>query len=504
VAGNTIWYSGELALSVASAFLTSIPIARIIGPTNLSYFTYLQWLTNTSGILAMVGIPVTTRKYMAEYLAQDNTGTAWAVFRSSFRVQAWISAVLLIFGGLLVIKAVRPDYHYIALFLLLTVAIKLMACIPSSANSAAENLKANFYGSTFNAVTVITLVNVGLYLGWGLLGVAASMCLGILLELIAKTVLMLRWLKPSPSATLPRELRTRMYRFSGQGLLLMLLQTIVWDRSDLVFLKWLDPDPRQVTFFGLAFNLVDKILLLPKSFGQVIGISVMAEYGRNREKLSLFVSAAMKYGILLSVPVMLGTAVISGPLIRTMYGNEYLPAIPVLAIGAVLALAKPLMDPLQSHMLAEERQVFLVVWTLICGVVNVILDITLIPWAGARGAMLANGLAQTFAIAGIWFQAGRYFSVRVAPGDIARILLSGVAMALPVWWIGRLPIPPAVQLCIGIPLGALIYLTALRLLKVLDETDGSRLRHLVSRLPGLPGKLAGDCIAGMVRRGSVV
>ena len=119
--------------------------------------------------------------------------------------------------------------------------------------------------------------------------------------------------------------------------------------------------------------------------------------------------------------------------------------------------------------------------------------------------MLANGIAQSLAIAGIWIKVARTFSVRVPLKDAAAVLAAGLAMWLVVWRVNQLPASPAVQLVLAIPLGALAYLLALRILKVLDEADGSRLGQVVKRLPGVAGRVAVECVAGMVRgRGAQV
>jgi len=503
VAGNTVWYGAELGVTVLAALATSIPVARAFGPVKLSYYTFLQVIANISGTVAMVGIPATTRKYMAEYHARSDRATTWAIFRTSLLVQSCIMGALLVVGAVLIAKVVEPGYHLIALLMLCTVLAKMAACIPSNANAAAGNWRANFFGTILNCVVTVGMVNVSLWAGWGLVGVSASLTAGMLLELFAKMSLVLRWLRRVPDATLPADLKKRIFRFSGQGFVLLILQLVVWDRSDLWFLRALDKDKAQVTFFALAFNLVDKILNLPQAFSQVVGASVMAEYGRDPRYLHKFVSTALKYGLMMAVPIMVGTAAVSSPLIRVMYGSQYLPVIPVLMIGALMAVAKPLLGPLQSLLQAEERQGFLIAWTVCCAVVNVVLDVTLIPLAGARGAMVANGLAQTLAIVGIGVMAIREFSVRVDAMETAKIAAAGTVMAAVVWSVQQVGAPSWMELACGIPLGALTYVMVLRLLRVLDQRDGSRLQHLAGRVPGPPGRLAATCIAGMVRKTTV-
>jgi len=486
VAGNTLLLGAEMVFAILAAFLTTVPLARVMGPARLSYFTYLQWLTNIGGLFAMVGIPATTRKYMAEYLGVGRLDLVWAVYRSGLWMQTLFAAVLLISGTFVALIWVPSSYHWIAFLLLLNVALKLVACIPSNAHQAAENMRPNLIGAMGGGVVSILGVNLSLWYGPNLTWVAASFVAGIAVETAIKMYATRGRLVRVPGAVLPTELKQRMLRFSGQGMALMVLNLVVWDRSDLVFLKMLDHDPRQVTFFSLVFNLVDKILLLPQTLSRAIETSLMAEYGRNREKFYQAVSLSLKYALLASAPLMLGLAALSGPLMRLVYGPQYAPAIAVLLIAASLAVAKPLLVTAQGAMQAQEQQTFLIGWSIACAILNVTLDLTLIPFLGARGAMLANGLAQAVAVIGIWYRLAYRYPVLISTFLVLRILLCGAAVFATVRGLGVVIHSPVVHVLVGVPTGALIYLLALRCLAVLDHSDGSRILSLASRFPARP------------------
>ena len=69
-------------MGILATLATTIVIARLIGPQRLGYFNYIYWLSNTAGGLASLGIPATTGKFMAEYLAGGQKGVARAIFFS--------------------------------------------------------------------------------------------------------------------------------------------------------------------------------------------------------------------------------------------------------------------------------------------------------------------------------------------------------------------------------------------------------------------------------------
>ena len=109
IAHNSIWYGIEIGIGILSTLATTIVIARIIGPQRLGYFNYIYWLSNTAGGLASLGIPATTAKYMAEYLASGEKSIARAVFFLTLRVQSVIALLMMTIGLTLVFTMVDRD-----------------------------------------------------------------------------------------------------------------------------------------------------------------------------------------------------------------------------------------------------------------------------------------------------------------------------------------------------------------------------------------------------------
>ena len=336
-----------------------------MGPEKLGYYAYMTWLTNMSNIVGCLGIPMSTRKYMAEYLARGEPGIARAIFFATLRLQALVAAGITAIGLTLVFTVSEPSYRIISAFLVGALLPRMTLSIPSQANMARENMRANVPASVLNNVITLTLVGLSLLRGWGLLGVAAGMFTGHCAEFVTRLIPAVRWARRLPQGTMPREVRSRMISFSGYGMVLMLLNAVVWDRSDIVLLKALSSDIRQVSFFSVVFNISEKILLIPQTFAQAIGVSVMAQYGRDEKRLISMVSTAGRYVFLCAVPLLLGAAALSSPLIRLAYGSRYLPSIPIMAVVCVLAIPKSLLLPAQHLLQTTEHQKGLVIWGLI-------------------------------------------------------------------------------------------------------------------------------------------
>ena len=355
--------------------------------------------------------------------------------------------------------------------------------VPSQANNAAENVAANVPSSILSGFLYLGCVILSLVMGWGLTGVAAGIWFYIWVELVLRLVQVLRWVRKLPESEIPGDVRRRMTAFSGHGTALLLLNVVVWDRSDILFLKVLGSDIRQVAFFSVAFNLAEKLLLVPNVFGQAIGVSLMAQYGRDEKRLLSMVSNAALWMFFCAAPVLLGGAVLSGPVIRVLYGHQYLRAIPVLVVVAIFALPKSLLLPAQHLLQTTEHQKFLVIWGCVCAVVNIVLDLALIPPYGMIGAAVANGGAQTLAMIGIWIRATQLFPLRIRWGDLARILGAALAMSAVVFIIERM-LPSVFAIVGGVVIGAAVYFVVIRLTGALQPQDVERLCHLGRSLPG--------------------
>jgi len=85
------------------------------------------------------------------------------------------------------------------------------------------------------------------------------------------------------------------------------------------------------------------------------------------------------------------------PLIGALYGPRYLPMARVFQVMAIFTIPRLVILPAYNLLLATENQKPLVIWNCVCGVVDILLDLTLIPFFAAFGAAAANGIAQTLA-----------------------------------------------------------------------------------------------------------
>lgn len=482
IASNSLWNGLELACSIVVAFATSIPMARVIGPERMGYFNYIQWLTNLSGMVGLLGIPGATRKYMAEYLGAGQPEIARSVFHATMKLQTIIATAVVTAGLPAVLWGAPAGYKWIAFFLVLSLWPSMMASIPSQANFAGERMAFNTAGSLASYVINIATVTLSLLLGWNLLGIAIGVLVFRSVDCAIRLFLVYRWLGGVRAGPLPSELKRRMTSFSGFNLILMILNMIVWDRSDMVFLRHLVRDTAQISFFSGAISLIDRIQSIPAAFGSAAFATIQAQYGRDRRELPNVASNALWYSFAFSTPLLLGLAAMSAQIIPFLYGAKYAPAIPVLTVAALFAIPKCLVAPVWSVMEAEGRQGFLIGLLIFCAITNIALDILLIPSMGAMGAAIANGVAQLLLPLGIVWRVHSLFGLNLRAGAAAKLLLSAgimgavvlaIASRFSAWW----------GMAIEVVLGTAVFVACMRVGRVLQGDDRQRLILLETLLP---------------------
>ena len=481
IARNSFWYGLELFFSLVATFLTSVAVARVLGPERLAPYQYIVWLTNITVSVGAFGLPVTTRKYMAEYLNRGEPGVARATYLATLKIQAYIALGVSAVALALVLWLGDSRQLAFSVLLVSAMAPRIVGTIPSQANNAAEVMRRNTGPALAGVITSTALTIFGLLVKWDLIGAAAAVVVGSFLECGLKLRSVERWLGGVARGTVSPELKKRMFAYSGQGLALLLLNVVVWDRSDIVILKAMNNDPRQITFFTIAFNLTERIFMIPVSFGTSLAATMMAQYGRGQARLKEMTVDGARYALLVTLPLLLGMACLS-PLVPPLYGEKFRLMIPTLTIVALMAIPKALVAAPIMFLQATERQGFLIWWGCLCGVVDVGLDILLIPQHGANGAAIANGTAQLVAGLGIWTYVWRTTGLDLKLRDFGRIVVCGATMAVCVLAFIR-AVPGYVGMFGSIAIGAAIWLIALRVSGALKPEDASRILSVGGQLP---------------------
>ena len=484
IARNTAWYGLENLIGFATSLITSIAIARTLGPAKMGYIIYVTWLTSIVSSLGSVGLPETTRKYMAEFIGGGDYSTARFIYLRTFFTQVILAAVATLGAVAWVLHDAPADYRTAALLLVLGILPAMVNFISAQANVASENLSANLPASLASTATYFILTLAAIFFHWGVTGIAFAMfsmrVSDFLVRIFPTMRRILSWDSGHPHP--PADLRARMLSFATQSVMGMLLMLVVWDRSELFLLKHLSADIRQVSFYSVSFGLAERLLLFPSIFAAAAGASMLAQYGRDRTRLPGMTAASARYIALISIPIHTIAVPLAAPVLLVLYGKQYVGALVVATVAPLLCLPKAFLGPIQSLFESTDQQKYFLATTVIASFVDIGIAWYLIPAHGALGACIGSGAAQITAVGLMWGVGIRQYKIQLPWGFLFKITaISAVASLVAYAVASRLA--PLGALIAGSSAAVAVFLMLAYIFKMLEPEDCSRFKVIANACP---------------------
>lgn len=225
--------------------------------------------------------------------------------------------------------------------------------------------------------------------GWGAGGALAAQAGALALACVALLPSLRRTLG-SLRMELPDTMRFR--RLGGYAATIFgsgLVNLVVQRQSEVFFLAMV-ASPAVVGFYDLGYSLPQLALeLVPLSLYAVVLSAISASYTRDPSRLGVLVGWYYKLLAVVSVPVALLGAVWADRALVLLYGVEMAPAGPVARLFSVVLLLPFVSVPVGTALLVKEQAHRTLPFGVLQLVVNIGLDLLLIPRFGIPGAIAA-------------------------------------------------------------------------------------------------------------------
>lgn len=271
--------------------------------------------------------------------------------------------------------------------------------------------------------------------------------------------------------------RGRLFRFSWPFALIGLLNMIVWRQSETLFLAHFR-GPVETGYFDLAYRLPQTILeFVPGTIWPIILAGFSEVYARDPRQLTRVLERYYRMLFLLSTPICVMGLTLGGRMIPILFGDAMAPAaLPTqlfFGIFTVSFFGTPLSMALY---VMEKTYINLIVYAGLA-IVNVGLDILLIPRFGVTGAVIPVALVIVLTPFIYRIIVGRLVDgVRVPIGFIARCFLASAPVLL-MW--------PFLEHIRGVPelfgaaaLGAALVVLSVKRLKLIGKEEADVLASI--------------------------
>ncbi|HSS60971.1 MAG TPA: flippase [Candidatus Limnocylindrales bacterium] len=297
------------------------------------------------------------------------------------------------------------------------------------------------------------------YFVWAYAGQYAFSCAYFVVVLMVKRIATIGW---QLDVGFVRE-----WFWKGLPFALTFVLTILYFRIDspLIFIF---KGENQAAYYGAAYKPIESLLFIPISFLSVV-FPVLAVYHRERRAEMLeAVNRFYKALLLMGWPISLGIFVLAGPLTPLLLGRGFLPSEPALRILALALGFAFVNNAFIGALNASDRQLsftWAAGWSV---VVNLVLNLTLIPVFGYIGSSWATVATEiALGIVG-WILTARYVG-RVAVVRLSwRVILAGLVMAAAIFPLRDLQ---GFQVAIPVIAGVIVYAVAVLILRALDGDE---------------------------------
>ena len=490
VLANWIWY----ALVVVSGFLLPRFIDRHQGQALLGVWDLGWSLVFYISILAL-GVSAAVQRYVARLRARNAWDELNATINSSLVLLTGSAAVgLLLAVGLAVgVRFLLPEAgagtvevaRWVVMLLCTCAALQIPGAVFNAVITGYERYDVlNVIRGARDLLVIVALIGL-LLAGFGLVALAVVVLAGELLGDVAKLIAARRLcptLRLAPSLC-RRSTAREMIAFGGKAALQDLARTGIYQANSILVAFFLGP--ATLAIYARQRALVMHLLRFVKQYAQVfVPTSSTLDARQDTAALRRLLIQSSKYGLYVTLPLVLILVILGGPLLQIWMGNEYQAPM----VLAVLALAHLLAVPqlaVYALLLGMGRHGKPAVYELLTAGVSVAAGIVIL--GPLNGGMLGAALALALPIAinsgivvplyacrCVGLSAGSYVK-SVVPGPLFASMPLAVCLGFACW---SAPGDPLVTLALGLGTGGVVTL-GVYWRWVLPESMAARVRQML-------------------------
>ena len=309
-----------------------------------------------------------------------------------------------------------------------------------------------------------------LYLGKGLIGLAWAYFLTYLIVFILSFLITIK------KFTKPKfEINLIFWKYLIRTALpigLMSIFVMIYLSADTVLLSLIKGD-EPVGWYNAGYKLVNFIRFLPAMFLSAIFPVTSGLYKTSIESLKRIIRKSIQYIFLVVLPIGVGTTILSSKIILIFFGEGFRPAILVLQMLIWLVILFPISGLGTDCLIAINKQKISTLIVTIGLIVNIILNLILIPkfsYIGAAIAVIVTGFLITFLAL---FFLSKNLKFNPFSSQLFKIIIASLLMGFLTWWIKNF------NIILVVLVSAIFYFSLLLLTKVISREEKLLLRRII-------------------------
>ncbi len=387
-------------LSTALNFIAGVLLARLLGVEGFGIYTYSITLVVFLGVFALLGQPTLLVRYIAVYHARLSWELARGLLSLSNRVVAFssisIALMAAFFAG--IIKGFgSTDFFVFSLALVLLPIISLS----NHRQAAMKGLKKVVTGQLPETLVKPLLISASLTAAYIMFSKAFSVYTALYINIASSFIAyiagaaLLRRVTPHELRNAPKRYDTDLWIKSSMPFLLISGLQIINSSADILMLGILR-GAAETGVYAVAVRISNLILFFLVSVGITASPMIAGLYAKNEiNKLQRLLTNSAKLVFLITIPIA-ALAIVYSNFILGMFGEDFIVArSPLIILCAGLAITS--FFGISGHlalMIGIEKEIATII--ALSSVLNITLNLLLIPKYGAIGAAIANTTSFMF------------------------------------------------------------------------------------------------------------
>jgi O-antigen/teichoic acid export membrane protein len=445
------------------SFLVVLPILT----RNLTAADYGLWVlvlasASLSPLLANLGLPGALVRFLpAEEDVERVRDAFYSVLLTVLCVAAATSAVIALLAPLLAVGSLSAHVGIIRV----TALVIFVECLNSVLYNylrALQRIKLYTGFLTAQTVLLVVLLAVALLSGTGLMGAVLALLASRALVMVSMMGTVVRELRPRWPVS------WRLREFLGYGAPLVPTDISDWaiSSSDRYLIGAM-LGAAAVGYYNPGYGIAAMILMLAHPLKFILPAALSEMYDKGMvDRVRTYLRASLKYFLVLAVPASLGLSLLARELLLVLTTKEissegYIVMAPV-AAAMVLGGAQIIVGQV---LILEKRTRSLGSVMGVTAVLNVVINLALLPWTGIVGAAWSTLAAYAFSLAATaWIASARTkvgLDIRAVGGTVLATCVMGAVVGALVWWglPGNLPgLVATIVVGVGVYAGAILAL----------------------------------------------
>jgi O-antigen/teichoic acid export membrane protein len=468
IAKNTSMLLIAQIVTYLLSFFTTMYMARYLGAENFGILSLALSITAIFGIVVDMGLSTLLIREVAR-----NTSLLNKYIFNVFVMKIFLSFLMI---GLIVLSVNLIGYSTTVstVIYLITVSTIIWSFVTflSSVFQANEKMEHVSLSTVLNSILLLSGTLIGIYYNMNIFYFAALYIISYTLVFIyidlayLKTFFIpqfkidLSFWKPTLKEAWP---------FGITGLSGMLYTYI-----DSIMLSIIQGNA-VVGWYSAAYRLILVVLFIPNAANMAIFPIMSKFYTSSPDSLKMMYERYFKYMIVIGIPIGFGTTILADKIILLIFGPGYVQSIIALQIliwTMVFTFAgASFVQLLQSI----NKQLILTKISGICVIINILLNLALIPKFSYIGASFATVLTEIVLVGYIFFatyKLGYEIPYKLVITDLLKVIAAALVMSMFIWYFKDL------NLFLLIITSTLVYFTAIYFVKGIDDVDLNLLKQL--------------------------